>query len=87
MSSSPIRPSDDGIRRGAFAPQQRLEQATGLGSCQCDPPSDSICSALDYDERHRASRATRAQIAMRLAKLSPCEHEVMALIAAPESML
>ncbi|GAB0150223.1 MULTISPECIES: response regulator transcription factor [Marichromatium] len=41
---------------------------------------DSIRNALDYDERHRASQATRAQIAMRLAELTPREHEVMAMV-------
>ncbi len=40
----------------------------------------SIRNALDFDERNRASRSARADIAMRLAELTPREHEVMAMV-------
>jgi RNA polymerase sigma factor (sigma-70 family) len=40
----------------------------------------SIRRALDYDERHRAGQAARADIAARLAELTPREHEVMAMV-------
>lgn len=40
----------------------------------------SIRNALDYDEKTRASRSAKADIAMRLAELTPREHEVMAMV-------
>lgn len=40
----------------------------------------SIRRALESDERHRANRAARAEIAARLAQLTPREHEVMAMV-------
>lgn len=40
----------------------------------------SIRSALEHDERHRASRVVRAEIALRLAELTPREHEVMSMV-------
>jgi two-component system, LuxR family, response regulator FixJ len=40
----------------------------------------SIRRALDEDERRRASQAARAEIATRLAELTPREHEVMAMV-------
>lgn len=40
----------------------------------------SIGRALDEDQRNRASQATRAGIAARLAELTPREHEVMAMV-------
>jgi two-component system, LuxR family, response regulator FixJ len=40
----------------------------------------SIRNALAYDQRWRASRATRAEIAARLAELTPREHEVMGMV-------
>lgn len=40
----------------------------------------SIHRALEYDERHRANRAARAEVAARLAELTPREHEVMAMV-------
>ncbi|EGV28572.1 MULTISPECIES: response regulator transcription factor [Thiorhodococcus] len=40
----------------------------------------SIRGALDFDQKTRASRSTRAEILMRLAELTPREHEVMAMV-------
>jgi RNA polymerase sigma factor (sigma-70 family) len=40
----------------------------------------SIRRALDDDERQRAGQAVRADIAARLAELTPREHEVMAMV-------
>ncbi len=40
----------------------------------------SIRNALEFDQKHRASRAARAEIVMRLAELTPREHEVMAMV-------
>jgi two-component system, LuxR family, response regulator FixJ len=40
----------------------------------------SIHNALDFDEKHRASRSLRTDIALRLAELTPREHEVMAMV-------
>ncbi|MBK1722715.1 response regulator transcription factor [Thiocystis violacea] len=40
----------------------------------------SIRNALEYDQKTRASRSARAEIAMRLAELTPREHEVMAMV-------
>jgi len=41
---------------------------------------NSIRKALQYDEQHRATRARKAEIAARLAELTPREHEVMAMV-------
>jgi RNA polymerase sigma factor (sigma-70 family) len=40
----------------------------------------SIRNALELDQRQRVSRANRAEIAARLAELTPREHEVMAMV-------
>ncbi|WP_296807776.1 response regulator transcription factor [Thiocapsa sp.] len=40
----------------------------------------SIRRALDDDQRQRAGQAARADIAARLAELTPREHEVMAMV-------
>lgn len=40
----------------------------------------SIHRALDFDQRHRAGRLVRTDIAMRLAELTPREHEVMTMV-------
>ncbi|TVQ86934.1 MAG: DNA-binding response regulator [Chromatiaceae bacterium] len=40
----------------------------------------SIRNALQYDEKQRALRAQRADIAARLAELTPREHEVMNMV-------
>lgn len=40
----------------------------------------SIHQALDFDQRHRASHVVCADIAMRLAELTPREHEVMTMV-------
>jgi len=40
----------------------------------------SIRNALAFDARQRASREARAEVAMRLAQLTPREHEVMAMV-------
>jgi two-component system, LuxR family, response regulator FixJ len=40
----------------------------------------SIRNALEYDQRWRATRANRAEIAARLADLTPREHEVMGMV-------
>jgi len=40
----------------------------------------SIRNALDFDEKQRALRSQRAEIATRLAELTPREHEVMAMV-------
>lgn len=40
----------------------------------------SIRRALDQDERQRASQSARAEVAARLAELTPREHEVMAMV-------
>jgi RNA polymerase sigma factor (sigma-70 family) len=40
----------------------------------------SIGRALDHDRRHRANQNARAEIAARLAELTPREHEVMAMV-------
>lgn len=45
----------------------------------------SIRNALDYDQKTRASRSTQAEIAMRLAELTPREHEVMAMVTEGKS--
>lgn len=41
---------------------------------------NSIRKALAYDEQHRALHARKADIAARLAELTPREHEVMAMV-------
>ncbi|MFP4602461.1 MAG: response regulator transcription factor [Halochromatium sp.] len=41
---------------------------------------NSIRKALEYDERHRALQARKAEIAACLAELTPREHEVMAMV-------
>lgn len=41
---------------------------------------NSIKKALQYDEKQRALRAQRADLAARLAELTPREHEVMAMV-------
>ena len=41
---------------------------------------NSIRNALEHDEQKRALRARRAEIAARLAELTPREHEVMAMV-------
>jgi RNA polymerase sigma factor (sigma-70 family) len=40
----------------------------------------SIRNALDFDEKQRALQAQRAEIAARLAELTPREHEVMEMV-------
>lgn len=40
----------------------------------------SIRNALDFDEKQRALRSQRAEIATRLAELTPREHEVMVMV-------
>lgn len=45
----------------------------------------SIRHALEFDQKHRASRSARAEIAMRLAELTPREHEVMSLVTEGQS--
>lgn len=40
----------------------------------------SIRNALEFDQKHRASRSAQAEIAMRLAELTPREHEVMTMV-------
>ena len=40
----------------------------------------SIRNALEFDQKHRANRSAKADIAMRLAELTPREHEVMAMV-------
>lgn len=40
----------------------------------------SIRNALELDQRQRVTRASRAEIAARLAELTPREHEVMAMV-------
>jgi len=40
----------------------------------------SIRNALDFDEKQRALQSQRAQIAARLAELTPREHEVMDMV-------
>jgi RNA polymerase sigma factor (sigma-70 family) len=40
----------------------------------------SLRNALDHDQKTRANRLARADIAMRLAELTPREHEVMAMV-------
>jgi len=40
----------------------------------------SIRNALDFDEKRRALQSQRAQIAARLAELTPREHEVMEMV-------
>jgi two-component system, LuxR family, response regulator FixJ len=40
----------------------------------------SIRNALEFDEKQRALRAQRADIAARLAELTPREHEVMEMV-------
>jgi len=40
----------------------------------------SIRNALDFDEKQRALQSQRAQIAARLAELTPREHEVMEMV-------
>jgi RNA polymerase sigma factor (sigma-70 family) len=40
----------------------------------------SIRSAMQHDEKRRALRAQRADIAARMAELTPREHEVMAMV-------
>lgn len=41
---------------------------------------DSIRNALDFDEQQRSLQAQRAEIAARLAQLTPREHEVMEMV-------
>ncbi len=45
----------------------------------------SIRRALEHDQRHRASQAVRAEIAARLAELTPREHEVMGMVTEGKS--
>lgn len=45
----------------------------------------SIRRALDFDQRRRSSQAVRAEIAARLAELTPREHEVMAMVTEGKS--
>jgi two-component system, LuxR family, response regulator FixJ len=45
----------------------------------------SIRNALELDQRQRVSRATRAEIAARLAELTPREHEVMGMVTEGKS--
>lgn len=45
----------------------------------------SIRNALEFDQKHRASRSAKADIAMRLAELTPREHEVMAMVTEGKS--
>jgi RNA polymerase sigma factor (sigma-70 family) len=40
----------------------------------------SIRNALQHDEKQRALRAQRADIAARMAELTPREHEVMTMV-------
>lgn len=40
----------------------------------------SIRNALEFDQKHRASRSAQAEIVLRLAELTPREHEVMAMV-------
>jgi len=40
----------------------------------------SIRNALEFDEKRRALQSRRAEIAVRLAELTPREHEVMAMV-------
>jgi len=40
----------------------------------------SIRNALEFDEKRRVLQSRRAKIAVRLAKLTPREHEVMAMV-------
>jgi two-component system response regulator FixJ len=40
----------------------------------------SIRNALDLDQRRRANQSARAEIATRLAELTPREHEVLAMV-------
>lgn len=40
----------------------------------------SIRNALEYDQKTRASRSAKAEVAMRLAELTPREHEVMGMV-------
>jgi RNA polymerase sigma factor (sigma-70 family) len=40
----------------------------------------SIRNALDFDEKQRAMQSQRAEIAARLAELTPREHEVMEMV-------
>jgi len=40
----------------------------------------SIRNALEFDEKQRALRSRRAEIAVRLAELTPREHEVMEMV-------
>ncbi|EXJ13453.1 response regulator transcription factor [Imhoffiella purpurea] len=40
----------------------------------------SIRNALDYDQRTRANRSAKAEVLMRLAELTPREHEVMTMV-------
>lgn len=42
----------------------------------------SIRNALELDEKQRLLRSQRAEIAVRLAELTPREHEVMAMVTA-----
>lgn len=46
---------------------------------------NSIRKALQYDEQHRALHARKAEIAARLAELTPREHEVMAMVTEGQS--
>ena len=46
---------------------------------------NSIRKALAYDEQHRALHARKAEIAARLAELTPREHEVMAMVTEGKS--
>ncbi len=45
----------------------------------------SLRSALDADKRRRADRVLRAEVARRLAELTPREHEVMEMVTAGKS--
>jgi FixJ family two-component response regulator len=45
----------------------------------------SIHHALEFDQKHRATRSAKADIAMRLAELTPREHEVMAMVTEGKS--
>ncbi|WP_295403218.1 response regulator transcription factor [uncultured Thiocystis sp.] len=45
----------------------------------------SIRNALEFDRKHRANRSAKADIAIRLAELTPREHEVMAMVTEGKS--
>ncbi len=45
----------------------------------------SIRNALEFDKKHRAHRSAKADITMRLAELTPREHEVMTMVTEGKS--